>query len=686
VWLPPSRPSADCLRFTDIQPPESSGGFLLIVTPSIQQSWLTDYFQGRRLQAEISLLAHGFSSPSLDLESELQVLHRSFGFGHHHSDREHDDSATAPLRRAIQSFTDAYASSPQDSASWTTKICQYPFAPDLYLLYVLWRVESNSTSAPAKARRLALSSLVFLQRQFPSRLDLQIALISRLGFLDLLKGRLSSALPVSCFYSDPQPAITMLTGLWINGLYAQIFHSYCQQQLHPRFFPASDFIIRVFSILGLDHQAASIFRRIFYSQSHLLPSVTLSNILFCELGFESIDWPYVQDVISRFRSSRPNPTAPSRSLHPQACQQISIHERPVLAVLSADLRNHPVGRFWLPMARQLHKDFRLVHLAYHQHEEDSLRCAFRSCSTEWFGLDHGEDPTHHLANLSPTLLLDLGGHTADNCPGVLNDRHAPVQASYLGFYGPNFGAHCDWWILDQSTARYVSNSYPLSEAVWHLQGPSLCYDVDLHGLPSVDKLVFTEKQSPTYGCFNHTRKITPACINHLASVLSCTAGSVLLVRSHSFFDPNVRRFFLRQFTEAGVGPEQIRVLPYATSSGDAMRDYCQVNIHLDSFPVCGTTTTLDSLAMGTPVLTSPTQLYAGAITAAILEQLGFEDWICHGTKEMLAKSDRIYQTYRHPHQRLDLARQVRSSALFDTHSTPLAFSHSLRQMIQATLS
>ena len=35
-----------------------------------------------------------------------------------------------------------------------------------------------------------------------------------------------------------------------------------------------------------------------------------------------------------------------------------------------------------------------------------------------------------------------------------------------------------------------------------------------------------------------------------------------------------------------------------------MADYGRIHLHLDSYPVSGTTTTLDSLAMGIPVLTS----------------------------------------------------------------------------------
>ena len=34
-----------------------------------------------------------------------------------------------------------------------------------------------------------------------------------------------------------------------------------------------------------------------------------------------------------------------------------------VSVVSSDLRNHPVGRFWLPIARQLQSRFRVIYVA-----------------------------------------------------------------------------------------------------------------------------------------------------------------------------------------------------------------------------------------------------------------------------------------------------------------------------------
>ena len=87
------------------------------------------------------------------------------------------------------------------------------------------------------------------------------------------------------------------------------------------------------------------------------------------------------------------------------------------------------------------------------------------------------------------LLVDLGGHTADNHPALLSHRLAAVQATYLGFYGPTYATCCDWWIVDRVLNRWLADSYPGAESLWVLPGPSLCYVPSLHGLPEWRKYV-----------------------------------------------------------------------------------------------------------------------------------------------------------------------------------------------------
>ena len=340
------------------------------------------------------------------------------------------------------------------------------------------------------------------------------------------------------------------------------------------------------------------------------------------MGCESLDLPFVRAISSHFN------TLASKTIDLQASgspltpnSSLSVHEKPLLVVASADLRQHPVGRFWLPIARVLREKFHVVSVVGHPTDKDSIRSELSRFSDEWWPLDPAN--ISHMAariqDLSPDLLIDLGGHTADNHPALLSHRLAKVQATYLGFYGPSYATCCDWWIVDHVLERWISSSYPGAEKLWCLPCSSLCYVPALHGLPDVENIHYRETSHLVFGSFNHTRKLTRSSQHRFAEILSANPDAVLQFRSHSFHDPAVRRRFLIRFLDMGIAPHQLQPLPFAPSSAEAMLDFERIHLHFDTFPVSGTTTTLDSLAMGVPVLTCPTPFYAGAISAAILE-------------------------------------------------------------------
>ena len=214
-----------------------------------------------------------------------------------------------------------------------------------------------------------------------------------------------------------------------------------------------------------------------------------------------------------------------------------------MVVVSADLRNHPVGRFWFPIARQLCSRFRLIHVAGHPHDSDPIRSQLKELSDDWWPLECGEVSViaRRIRSQSPSLLLDLGGHTADNHPSLLSHRLASVQATYLGFYGPSYASCCDWWIVDHVLKRFLQFLSRSRKALGVARSKSLLCPRSLHGLPSVDNIQYREPNHLVFGSFNHTRKITEPTQQRFSEVLRESPDAVLQFRSHSFHDPAVRR-------------------------------------------------------------------------------------------------------------------------------------------------
>jgi predicted O-linked N-acetylglucosamine transferase (SPINDLY family) len=641
----------------------------------LPRSWPQLFFCGERLQAETRLHAVVFlsgSSSACALERDLALFRRALGF-----DAADPASITAASdSQDLVALEQEYQASAADPVALRLLVERAPDYPDPLLLWATQHVFPTLTDR--FTRRTALQRLGWLLlHQFPQRLDLLLALVAAEGATEVLRSLPEKSAPASCFYTHTPPAMQYLQSLWVKGRYSQLLSAYVHYQLQRRWFPSSDYMLRCYTMVGAIERVDRLFRAI--AQRHraeLLP-MTLSNMLFTALGLEQLDQDYVAQLVQQWRDlTRPPQLLPRRPLQ--------VNERPVLCVVSADLRMHPVGRFWLPLAQALRQRFRLVHLGFNPHESDAVRDQLQQISDGWHLLDanDGDAIDGLLREQRPDLLLDLGGHTADNRPGLLNQRYAPVQATYLGFYGPSYAEQCDWWILDAAIARRVRHSYPGSEPIWELNGPSLCYDPLAHGLPAVEAIVYSEADHPVIGSFNHTRKLTAACIERFGLVLQAMPQAVLQFRSHSFYDPAVRRWFLQKFLDAGIEPHQLQPLPYAASGAEALNDYGRIQLHLDSYPVSGTTTTLDALAMGIPVLSGPNHLYAGAISAAILEQVGLAEMVCERQEELPTVAQRLCRQYASAKARRGLAAKVRNSAVCDTIEMPKMFAEQLGEMLR----
>jgi predicted O-linked N-acetylglucosamine transferase (SPINDLY family) len=541
----------------------------------------------------------------------------------------------------------------------------------------------SATTPEQRQQRLARFGQ-FLYSRFPNRPDLLLQLIQHQSATAVLKSLPNRALDAGSYYSNSLCSLFHFQELWLKGRYSQLYSTYAGYHLHRRPFPHSDFLLRALTIVGSIERMHALFRQIHQRHRAELTPITLSNMLFTALGLEQLDQDHVAELVQQFKqlTDGPGTLAPDP---PRRRQRLQVNEKPLIAVASADLRMHPVGRFWLPIARQLSQRYRVVYLAGNPHDRDGIRSELQSLAHAWVSHDDlaSEEILAATRKHQPQLLLDLGGHTADNRPQLLSRRHAPVQATYLGFYGPTYASQCDWWILDAAIAQRVQGSYPGSEAIWSLPGPSLCYDPSSHGLPEPGSIAYTSPDHPVIGSFNHTRKLTAACLQRFAAVLAGLPEAVLMFRSHSFFDQGVRHWFLQRLLDAGVDPAQLLPIPYAPTAADSLRDYGRIHLHLDSYPVSGTTTTLDSLCMGIPVLTCPNNLYAGAISAAILEQAGFPEWVAEHPDQLPAKAAELCRTYRTAAARRALADRMRRSSLCDTIAMPRMFADQVGEMLRA---
>ena len=640
------------------------------------EAWQKSFYAGDRLRAEVELL--GAASFVSGLKPQLvhgcALLQSSHGV---------QCSAVSPFQRFQDSLPEPEI--PRDSRE------QYLLAadcPDALLLWSLIRY-LPTTGDIGELRRLQMYGRTahLLMQRFPKRPDLPFQLLAHEPTNALLSSAPKALFRPGKFYTNAHTYLPQLAVGWVQGRYEDMWLGSLRAQVDGRSFPVSDHHIRGLTIIGEPERCLALFKQLYENSPSDFGLPSISNMFFMALGSELLPETLVSTLSAHFDRLAKDFIS-NLPVSPPLKQRLEVNEKPLMVVTSSDLRQHPVGRFWLPIARQLRSRFRLIHVAGNTRDEDHIRTELRALSDEWWPLEAPEivSMARKIRELSPSFLLDLGGHTADNHPVLLSHRLATVQATYLGFFGPTYASCCDWWIIDEVLNRWVGSSYPGAEKVWSLPGPSLCYVPELHGLPEVGSIEYQQPRTLVFGSFNHTRKLSCSSQRRFGAVMSANPDALLKFRSHSFHDPAVRRRFLIRFQDNGIAPHQLQPLPYAPSYADAISDYGRIHLHFDTFPVSGTTTTLDSLAMGIPVLTSPTPYYAGVISSAILEHAGLADHICTDPAHLPSHARWLAERYRTAEARRSLAHQVRQSPICDAQLMPRMFVDQLEKMLRQALS
>ena len=130
-----------------------------------------------------------------------------------------------------------------------------------------------------------------------------------------------------------------------------------------------------------------------------------------------------------------------------------------------------------------------------------------------------------------------------------------------------------------------------------------------------------------FGSFNLLSKITPEVIQLWARILQAVPGARLLLKNSSFRDPGTVKHYHQLFEQAGIEQQRTKIIPWVASLQEHLELYNSVDISLDTFPYNGTTTTLESLWMGVPVITLAGHQHAGRVGTTLLGAVGMHDLV-----------------------------------------------------------
>jgi predicted O-linked N-acetylglucosamine transferase (SPINDLY family) len=230
------------------------------------------------------------------------------------------------------------------------------------------------------------------------------------------------------------------------------------------------------------------------------------------------------------------------------------------------------------------------------------------------------------------ILVDLAGHTSDNRLLVFARKPAPIQVTYLGYPGSSGLSTMDYRISDNFADPPGMTESLHTEKLVRLPHGFLCYRPPASA-PDVGPLSADKTGFITFGSFNHLAKITHFTVKMWAKILKQIPNSRLLIKSQGLNDPAWRKALSDRFAAQGIGEDRLEMLAKIPSLGNHLQLYHRIDIALDPFPYHGTTTTLEAMWMGVPVISLAGKTHASRVGVSLLSNTGLTELIAQSPEE-----------------------------------------------------
>jgi len=299
--------------------------------------------------------------------------------------------------------------------------------------------------------------------------------------------------------------------------------------------------------------------------------------------------------------------------------------------ISPDFGHHPVGRFLLGAFESLDRD-RVQAICFSDRiQVDSMTDRFHAAATEWHDIRGRSDEAvfETAVQSGLDLLVDLAGHTGRNRLGVLAQRAAPVQWTWIG-YPCTTGLEAIDAVLADDVLVPLGQDDAFSESVVRLDGGHVSY------LPPVDAPdVSVRNGEVVLGSFNKIDKTTPEVVATWSEILKQCDGGRLVMRSRGLDDPAVVDRFRRQFEESGIDASRVEFHGWIAHS-ELLAAYGEIDLALDTFPFSGGLTSCEALWMGVPVVTWAGDRMCGRQTASFLHRVDATELVASNLEEYVA--------------------------------------------------
>jgi predicted O-linked N-acetylglucosamine transferase (SPINDLY family) len=306
-----------------------------------------------------------------------------------------------------------------------------------------------------------------------------------------------------------------------------------------------------------------------------------------------------------------------------------------IGYVSPDFHKHAVVFFSYPLLANFTKsDFEVY--CYSNGREDGVTQGLKTLVTAWRDIRgmNPENAAKLIYDDNIDILVDLAGHTANNCLTILARKPAPIQVSCIGYFNTTGLKEMDYFFTDIYCDPIGQNDNYFSEKLLRLPHSHFCYTAQ-ENMPECQGMPCKKNDFITFGCFNNFSKVTDELLVLWRRILEQVPDSKLILKSRVFASEFGRQRALNRMQELGLEVERIDLRPF---SSDYLEQYHEVDIALDTYPYPGGATTCEALYMGVPVISFVGERHGARFGYSILKNLGLEECIASSGDEYVQKA------------------------------------------------
>jgi predicted O-linked N-acetylglucosamine transferase (SPINDLY family) len=226
------------------------------------------------------------------------------------------------------------------------------------------------------------------------------------------------------------------------------------------------------------------------------------------------------------------------------------------------------------------------------------------------------------------VLVDLNGYMTDARPGLFALRPAPLQVYWLGHHGGSLGLECIDYILADPVVLPPGAGSGGPERVVRL--PEVFHPADT---PPIAELALSRAEAGlgedgvVFCAFNNPQKLDRESFAAWMRILARVPGSRLWLASPDR-QPGREANLRRAASALGVDPGRLVFAGRRPDKAEHFARHRLADLFLDCFRVTASTTAIDALWAGLPVLTVAGTGFPQRIAASLVSAAGLGELVC----------------------------------------------------------